>query len=151
MSKKSVPKRWHFYKLLFPEFQGIANKLAFAQLQKILACFSIVVSCGFQHFYIRVTCKNVEGINSFHGRENFTNKPRFEIVNWRRFTYMNFLGNRVEKHTHAKRMQVDKQGLVVKFANQTSMCSCFWSVAVHCGVRTVLKESLNFYLAAEAL
>ena len=48
--KKSVPKRWHFYKLLLPEFQGIANKLAFEQLQTILACFSIVVSCGFQHF-----------------------------------------------------------------------------------------------------
>ena len=39
---------------------------------------------------------------------NFTNKPRFEIKNKRSFTEMNSQGSRVEKNTHAQKVQMQK-------------------------------------------
>ena len=39
---------------------------------------------------------------------NFTTKPRFEIKNKRSFTEMNSQGSRVEKNTHAQKVQMQK-------------------------------------------
>ena len=39
---------------------------------------------------------------------NFTTKPRFEIKNKRSFTEMNSQGSRVEKNTHAQKVQKQK-------------------------------------------
>ena len=55
---------------------------------------------------------------------NFTTKPRFEIKNKRSFTEMNSQGSRVEKNTHAQKVQmqknfVHKRGLLVKFTRLT--------------------------------
>ena len=55
---------------------------------------------------------------------NFTTKPRFEIKNKRSFTEMNSQGSRVEKNTHAQKVQMQKnfvykRGLLVKFTRLT--------------------------------
>ena len=39
---------------------------------------------------------------------NFTTKPRFEIKNKRSFREMNSQGSRVEKNTHAQKLQMQK-------------------------------------------
>ena len=39
---------------------------------------------------------------------NFTTKPRFEIKNKQSFTEMNSQGSRVEKNTHAQKVQIQK-------------------------------------------
>ena len=57
-------------------------------------------------------------------RADFTTKPHFEIARLRSFAQMNSQGSRIEKNTHAQRVQrvqmqkncACKQGLVVKFA-----------------------------------
>ena len=51
------------------------------------------------------------------GRESFTTKPRFEIVNLHSFKLINFQGSRLKKNTQVQVKDfVHKRGLVVKFA-----------------------------------
>ena len=60
---------------------------------------------------------------------NFTTKPRFEIKNKRSFTEMNSQGSRVEKNTHAKKVQIQK------FCSQTRLVGEIYSsdVIMHRG------------------
>ena len=51
---------------------------------------------------------------------NFTTKPRFEIKNKRSFTEMNSQGSRVEKNTHAQKVQMQK----ILFTNE----ACWWNL-----------------------
>ena len=53
---------------------------------------------------------------------NFTTKPRFEIKNKRSFTEMNSQGSRVEKNTHAQKVQMQK----ILFTNE----ACWWNLLV---------------------
>ena len=53
---------------------------------------------------------------------NFTTKPRFEIKNKRSFTEMNSQGSRVEKNTHAQKVQMQK----ILFTNK----ACWWNLLV---------------------
>ena len=47
-------------------------------------------------------------IHVYVTQANFTTKPRFEIKNKRSFTEMNSQGSRVEKNTHAQKVQMQK-------------------------------------------
>ena len=49
---------------------------------------------------------------------NFTTKPRFEIKNKRSFTEMNSQDSRVEKNTHAQKVQMQK----ILFTNELEAC-----------------------------
>ena len=53
---------------------------------------------------------------------NFTTKPRFEIKNKRSFTEMNSQGSRVEKNTHAQKVQMQN----ILFTNE----ACWWNLLV---------------------
>ena len=53
---------------------------------------------------------------------HFTTKPRFEIKNKRSFTEMNSQGSRVEKNTHAQKVQMQK----ILFTNE----ACWWNLLV---------------------
>ena len=58
-----------------------------------------------------VTCSAALQIALMHvyvTQANFTTKPRFEIKNKRSFTEMNSQGSRVEKNTHAQKVQMQK-------------------------------------------
>ena len=42
-------------------------------------------------------------------RANFTTKPHFEIARLQSFAQMNSQGSRIEKNTHAQRVQMQKK------------------------------------------
>ena len=61
----------------------------------IFLCFAIsIFAIALMHVYVT--------------QANFTTKPRFEIKNKRSFTEMNSQGSRVEKNTHAQKVQMQK-------------------------------------------
>ena len=77
----------------------------------------------------QITCRSLLGLKGltitlmhvYVRRANFTTKPHFEIARLRSFAQTNSQGSRIEKNTHAQRVQMQKncaykQGLVVKFA-----------------------------------
>ena len=77
---------------------------------------------------------------------NFTTKPRFEIKNKRSFTEMNSQGSRVEKNTHAQKVQMQK------FCSQTRLVGEIYSsdVIMHRGyclhgpcIKEVCNEQLG--------
>ena len=52
--------------------------------------------------------KKIALMHVYVTQANFTTKPRFEIKNKRSFTEMNSQGSRVEKNTHAQKVQMQK-------------------------------------------
>ena len=68
----------------------------------------VVIAIGLMHVYVT--------------QANFTTKPRFEIKNKRSFTEMNSQGSRVEKNTHAQKVQMQK----FLFTNE----ACWWNLLV---------------------
>ena len=61
--------------------------------------------------FIRIkSCKlwSIALMHVYVTQANFTTKPRFEIKNKRSFTEMNSQGSRVEKNTHAQKVQMQK-------------------------------------------
>ena len=63
-------------------------------LMKQPSCNCMDLSIALMHVYVT--------------QANFTTKPRFEIKNKRSFTEMNSQGSRVEKNTHAQKVQMQK-------------------------------------------
>ena len=53
-------------------------------------------------------CAGIALMHVYVTQANFTTKPRFEIKNKRSFTEMNSQGSRVEKNTHAQKVQMQK-------------------------------------------
>ena len=53
-------------------------------------------------------CGQIALMHVYVTQANFTTKPRFEIKNKRSFTEMNSQGSRVEKNTHAQKVQMQK-------------------------------------------
>ena len=53
-------------------------------------------------------CSRIALMHVYVTQANFTTKPRFEIKNKRSFTEMNSQGSRVEKNTHAQKVQMQK-------------------------------------------
>ena len=70
---------------------------------------------------------------------NFTTKPRFEIKNKRSFTEMNSQGSRVEKNTHAQKVQMQK------FCSQTRLVGEIYSsdVIMHRGYWSIISMNGN--------
>ena len=62
-------------------------------------------------------------------RANFTIKSRFEIVKLRSFTWMNSQGCRVEKNTHAQRVQMR----TILLSNDAGLWICSSTVITHKG------------------
>ena len=63
-------------------------------------CFPL---CEYETLSVRIALMHV-----YVTQANFTTKPRFEIKNKRSFTEMNSQGSRVEKNTHAQKVQMQK-------------------------------------------
>ena len=57
---------------------------------------------------LRVFSPPIALMHVYVTQANFTTKPRFEIKNKRSFTEMNSQGSRVEKNTHAQKVQMQK-------------------------------------------
>ena len=77
-----------------------------SQGKRCRTCMTIVIAL--MHVYVT--------------QANFTTKPRFEIKNKRSFTEMNSQGSRVEKNTHAQKVQMQK----TLFTNE----ACWWNLLV---------------------
>ena len=75
-----------------------------------IACSRFSIRAGIALMHVYVT------------QANFTTKPRFEIKNKRSFTEMNSQGSRVEKNTHAQKVQMQK----ILFTNE----ACWWNLLV---------------------
>ena len=57
---------------------------------------------------LRVFSPAIALMHVYTTQANFTTNPRFEIKNKRSFTEMNSQGSRVEKNTHAQKVQMQK-------------------------------------------
>ena len=72
--------------------------------------------------YIQFSVSTIALMHVYVTQANFTTKPRFEIKNKRSFTEMNSQGSRVEKNTHAQKVQMQK----ILFTNE----ACWWNLLV---------------------
>ena len=72
--------------------------------------------------FISFIKKTIALMHVYVTQANFTTKPRFEIKNKRSFTEMNSQGSRVEKNTHAQKVQMQK----ILFTNE----ACWWNLLV---------------------
>ena len=71
-------------------------------MNRVLACIFCFPNDG-----LRRIC-SIALMHVYVTQANFTTKPRFEIKNKRSFTEMNSQGSRVEKNTHAQKVQMQK-------------------------------------------
>ena len=68
----------------------------------------IVTEKGTTEIFKRWQISPIALMHVYVTQANFTTKPRFEIKNKRSFTEMNSQGSRVEKNTHAQKVQMQK-------------------------------------------
>ena len=81
-----------------------------------LSVLSLTELCGLSSYQSRMDihrlnlflCGQIALMHVYVTQANFTTKPRFEIKNKRSFTEMNSQGSRVEKNTHAQKVQMQK-------------------------------------------
>ena len=85
---------------------------------------------------VSICCRLIALMHVYVTQANFTTKPRFEIKNKRSLTEMNSQGSRVEKNTHAKKVQIQK------FCSQTRLVGEIYSsdVIMHRGYSQLLLK-----------
>jgi len=69
-----------------------------------IVCQIYLLKLGYKVFKVTKVLKALRHV--YIRRANFTIKSRFEIVKLRSFTWMNSQGSRVDKNTHAQRVQM---------------------------------------------
>ena len=101
-------KYYTILQICLQHYQNIKGQFAWIINSYLAFLFFFVSAIALMHVYVT--------------QANFTTKPRFEIKNKRSFTEMNSQGSRVEKNTHAQKVQMQK----ILFTNE----ACWWNLLV---------------------